>query len=338
MDQATYHIKAHDSGKRLDAFLSAQEAPKNAGLARSGVIRAIESREALVNGKGEKPSYRLKTGDVVVFAIPELTQETPVPNPDLPLQVVFEDESILVVDKPAGTQVHPARNATHSVAGGPSAVEKTGTVANWLVARYPAIAQIGEDPMRPGIVHRLDKNTSGLLVVAKTQEAFEALKRLFAHRKVTKTYLALVHGHIDPKEGVIDTPIARAATLRKQSVATENTRTRGTVRQALTEYSVLERYPDFDFVEARPKTGRMHQIRVHLASIGHPVVGDFLYGTKITRAQDKALSRHFLHAHKLSFTLFDRDYSFESPLPPDLQALLRTLLPADSADSRPASA
>lgn len=298
--------KPHDSGKRLDAFLLEQSSFQEAGLTRSGTTQAIETQAVLVNDKPSKPSYRLKAGDKVSFNISPSEPLTLVPNPDLAINILFENADFLIIDKPAGIQVHP------------SSADTSGTVANWLIARYPDIASVGENSLRPGIMHRLDKNTSGLMVIAKTQETFTELKRLFAERKVSKTYIAFVHGHVSPEQGTIDTPLARSGSLAKQSVATSDKHVRGFIRSALTQYHVIEHLGNLTLVEAKPKTGRTHQIRVHLASIGHPIVGDPLYTPRnIKRSLQQAFPRHLLHAHKLSFVLFGQDYSFESPLPAD---------------------
>jgi 23S rRNA pseudouridine1911/1915/1917 synthase len=318
MTRFSYLIKSHDSGKRLDTFLAVLH-PR---YTRGELSRAIESHQATVNHQPTKPGYRLKTGDIITLELPKKTPPTLSSNPDLPVKVIFENPHILVLDKPADIQTHP------------SATESHNTVANWLVAHFPAIASIGEDSFRPGIVHRLDKNTSGLLVVAKTQEAFKALKVLFAQRLITKTYLALVYGHLHPAKGVIDKPIARSQSLRKQAIADNQHPTRGTARKALTEYRVLQSLDSYDLVEAKPKTGRMHQIRVHLASLGHPVVGDTLYTPRnIKRSVTQEFSRHFLHAHQLSFRLFGNSYEFSSALPADFQTLLNSLPSKPKKDS-----
>jgi 23S rRNA pseudouridine1911/1915/1917 synthase len=223
----------------------------------------------------------------------ELTAE------DIPLDIVYEDKDLLVVDKPAGLTVHPAL-------GNPS-----HTLVNALLFRFPELAD--EDALRPGIVHRLDKDTSGLIIVARNRAAHNRLAAQFKSRTVTKAYLALANGRISPEKGVIDAPIGRDPKRRQRMAVT------GTGRPARTEYSVIKYIGNYTLVEARPKTGRTHQIRVHLASIGHPVVGDAVYGAK-----SPLLARQFLHACRLGFRLpsDDRYVEFESPLPPDLQRAL----------------
>jgi 23S rRNA pseudouridine1911/1915/1917 synthase len=322
----TLHSTARiqDTGKRLDSFLMDQSQIREAGLTRSALVEAIASDQVLIGAKPAKPGYRLKAGDEIKASLDIPAAQGLSPRAEIPLKVIAEDSELAILDKPAGLQVHP------------SATETDETVANWLVARYPGIAGVGENPLRPGIVHRLDKGTSGLLAIAKTQRAFEGLKRLFKDRKVSKTYLALVHGHLERTEGVIDRPIGRSATLAKQAVASESARVRGTVRPAVTEYRVVRSYREgYDLVELRPKTGRTHQIRVHLASLGHPVVGDPLYTPKnIKRSLKEAYPRHFLHAYRLRFELFGRSYDLSSPLPEDFQALLDSLFLLDSKGSR----
>lgn len=310
MQTHTFLAKPIDSGKRLDSFLLEQSALKEIGLTRSKVTQAIETEGVLVNNASSKPSYRLKTNDAITIALSPVKETALTPDARRNIPVLFENEHFVIVDKPAGVQAHP------------SSADASDTLVNWLIDRYPDITSVGDDALRPGIVHRLDKDTSGLLVIAKNQTAFEELKRLFSERKISKIYTALVHGHINPSEGTLDTPLARAYSLPKQAIATPHTHTRGTIRPALTHYRVLEHRGEYDLVEARPKTGRKHQIRVHLASIGHPIVGDKLYGTKLTRAQDKHFSRHFLHAKELSFSLFGQDYSFESPLPEEFHVVI----------------
>lgn len=226
------------------------------------------------------------------------------------IQVVYEGEDFLVVDKPAGVSVH----------GGPNV--KGQTVTDWLLQHYPEVKRVGDDPAeRPGIVHRLDKDTSGVMVVARNQKAFEDLKQLFKERKVVKKYLALVLGAPKKKSGTIDAPIGRMiSNPLKRGVGEQ---ARGT-RSAVTHYRVLERLGDFSLIEAAPKTGRMHQIRVHLASIGCPVAGDKTYGGK--KAALAGLERQFLHAFSLSFSYPEgRRWHFEASLPDSLKNVLKHL-------------
>jgi len=240
------------------------------------------------------------------------------------LDVVYEDEDVVVLNKPAGISVHPSIN------------EPKGTLVDALIVKYPEIKNVGEDPIRPGIVHRLDKDTSGLLVVARNQKAFEFLKKEWQSGQVVKKYLALVWGR--PKEkGEIISELARSSKdFRRRMVvnpARLNSRSGGpgknkdkkiTGKLAVTEYKIVKKYKEFSLVEVRPKTGRMHQIRVHMASIGHPVAGDKIYGSK--GKNPKGLTRQFLHAIYLSFSLpSGKKLALEADLPEDLRAFLTKL-------------
>lgn len=233
------------------------------------------------------------------------------PDSSIPISVVYEDENIIVINKQAGISVHPSIN------------EPGGTIANALVARYPEIKNVGDDPMRPGIVHRLDKDTSGLLVVAKNQETFEFLKKEWQSGQVIKKYLALVWGH--PKEkGEIISELARSLKDFRKRVVIKPGKNNIKGKLAVTEYRVIKKYKDFSLLEVIPKTGRTHQIRVHMASIGHPVVGDKVYGNK--KVAPEGLTRQFLHAFYLSFSLpGGKKIALESDLPEDLNKILAKL-------------
>ena len=283
-----------EPGCRLDSYV-AGALPE---VSRTYAQKLIAEGLITVNALAAKASRKLVSGDVVSVTVPppepcELAAE------DIPLNIVYEDADLLVVDKPAGLTVHPAPgNPCH-------------TLVNALLFRFPELS--GEDAVRPGIVHRLDKDTSGLIIVARNRTAHNRLAAQFKSRSVSKAYLALVRGQISPQEGVIDAPIGRDPKKRQRMAVT------GTGRPARTEYSVVRGFGNYTLIEARPKTGRTHQIRVHLASIGHPVAGDATYGAK-----SPLLERQFLHAFRLGFRLPSdgRYVEFESPLPPDLlQAL-----------------
>jgi 23S rRNA pseudouridine1911/1915/1917 synthase len=221
----------------------------------------------------------------------------------IPLRVIYEDEDVIVVDKPAGLTVHPAP-------GHPS-----GTLVNALLAMAPELAE-GREMMRPGIVHRLDKDTSGLLVVAKSERARASLIHQLKEREVHKTYVALVRGVPDPAQGTIEAPVGRHPRNRKKMAVVASG------RDAETRYRVREVLDSFALLEVEPVTGRTHQVRVHLAAIGHPVVGDGVYGRS-----SPLVARQFLHAWRLAFELpsSGRLVEFESPLPADLRAALRSL-------------
>lgn len=218
--------------------------------------------------------------------------------------VIYEDKNFIVVNKPAGLPVH---------AGGSV---KGKTLVEWLLEQFPEIKNVGDDPkVRPGIVHRLDKETSGVMVVARTEKSFEELKHLFQRRQIVKKYLALIRGRLAQKTGTIALPIG---TLKIHGVKrTTRAKHAKAVKEAVTVYRVLERFDDATLVEVQPKTGRMHQIRVHFAAIGHPVMGDRLYGGQHRPA---GLSRQFLHASSLSFSYPEgKRFSFEASLPADLK-------------------
>lgn len=234
------------------------------------------------------------------------------------IRIIHEDKDLIVIGKPAGIVVHGALHTT----GGQGGRMKSEMLTDWLCERYPEIKTVGDDQnVRPGIVHRLDKNTSGVMVVARNQKTFDALKQLFKSREIEKTYLALVAGTPKKLSGTIDAPIGRLMRNRtKRGIGRGIT----AARAAVTSYRVLERFNGWSLLRVRPKTGRMHQIRVHLASIGHPVAGDTVYGGG--RAHLPGLERQFLHAFSLSFSFPPgRRWHFEAALPDDLDRVLREL-------------
>jgi 23S rRNA pseudouridine1911/1915/1917 synthase len=243
----------------------------------------------------------LVNGDVVDVQIPPPAPSNLEPE-DIPLTILYEDSDLMVVDKPAGLTVHPAPgNYTH-------------TLANAVLAHVPELES--EESNRPGIVHRLDKDTSGLIIIAKNAPAHMKLADQFKNHLVQKTYVALVHGHLSPREGVIEGNIGRDPRERKRMAITSNG------REAVTNYKVIEYLKNNTLVEVKPRTGRTHQIRVHLASIGFPIIGDTVYGAK-----SEYLSRQFLHAHKIIFRLPSSGElrEFESPLPRDLRQALENI-------------
>jgi len=297
---------ADREGERLDAFLARRcgESPPagRAGLSRSQAHKLIADGLVTVNGAASKPAHRLARGDDVFVLLPP-PEVMALEAEAIPLRVVYQDEDVIVVDKPAGLTVHPAAGHPH------------GTLVNALLALYPDLANI-KGTLRPGIVHRLDKDTSGLLVVAKNERAQANLARQMKNREVHKVYLALVQGRVEPPEGIIDAPIGRHPRHRQRMAVLEGG------RSALTRYRVREQVGDYSLVEVEPLTGRTHQIRVHFASIRHPVVGDAIYGKR-----SPLVGRQFLHAWRLGFRLpaSGRYQEFESPLPGDLAEALRAL-------------
>ena len=308
-------VPAEAAGERLDRFLAA----RLSGTTRAALVRWIHDRRVWVDGKpAPKPGLGLRAGM-------EIRVERPPAAPDrlepqaMPLAVVHEDDAILVLDKPAGLTVHPG------------AGRRAGTLVNGLIARGMRLSSIGA-PDRPGIVHRLDRGTSGLLVVAKTDEAHHALARAFAAREVRKRYVALVWGHPRPPSGSIEREIGRS---RRDPTRMAVRATRGTTRRALTSYRTIESLRGFALLDVLPATGRTHQIRVHLESIRHPIVGDDRYGGRawrgvqhpLTRRALSSFDRLALHAAalELEHPVTRRMLRFSSPLPVELEQLLEAL-------------
>ena len=310
-------VSSGEAGRRLDAYLGRRLSQ----FSRSRIRRWVEDNRVLVLGQGRKPSYQLRPGDEIRVDPPPPQPTGLTPEP-IPLNVLYEDSSLLVVDKPAGQVVHPG------------AGNRRGTLANALAYHLEKLSR--EETLRPGIVHRLDKGTSGLLVVAKTDQAHDHLSGQFARREVRKRYLALVYGSVEKDRGEVDVPLGRHPRSRTRI----STRTRKP-RSALTRYRVLSRYdfchglPGFTYLSVAPHTGRTHQIRVHLTHLGHPVVGDDIYGGRrlrqlpdsIRASEMVKMGRHFLHAASLAFVHpgTDQRVRYESPLPPELEAVLAVL-------------
>jgi 23S rRNA pseudouridine1911/1915/1917 synthase len=291
-------LTADRPGERLDVFLS-RAVP---ALSRSQARRLIDDGLVTVDGTPQRASYRLNSGARVTAAPPPAEEAEPAGEP-IPLTIIYRDEDVIVVDKSAGLTVHPAP-------GHPS-----GTLVNALLALDPGLVAL-RDRMRPGIVHRLDRDTSGLLVVARNEHARADLTRQLKQREVSKTYLALVQGVPRPPQGTIEAPIARHPRNRKKMAVIAGG------REAETRYRLREEIDGLALLEVEPVTGRTHQIRVHLAAIGHPVVGDSVYGKR-----SEIVGRQFLHAWRLAFDLpsSGRRVEFESPLPVDLRAALARL-------------
>ena len=297
-------LSAADAGKRLDHVIH-QRWPQ---FSRARVQQWIKNGRVLVNGAGRRASYLVRNGDVVDVqpAEPAPLRATP---EKIPLTVLYEDHDVVAIDKPAGMVVHAGAGV------------RSGTLVNALLHRFGSLSGAAGE-LRPGIVHRLDRYTSGVLLVAKNDAAHQHLAGQFAARKVEKTYLALVHGNVKPDRGRIEKPITRDPRQRVRMTARL---ARG--RAAWSEYHVLRRFAGFTFLEVRIGTGRTHQIRVHLASIGHPVVGDGLYGAPARIAGQPGLPRYFLHAHRIRFTqpTTGEPVTVESPLPSDLALWMQNL-------------
>ena len=304
-------VSTANEGERLDAFLASHIE----GWSRARLQRLIEEADVLVNGLTVKSSYKIHAGDEIEVEL------TPPPSTlfspeEINLDVVYEDDELIVVNKAAGMVVHPAAGAS------------SGTLANALAFHFQKLSTLG-GMARPGIVHRLDKGTSGLMVVAKTELAHENLADQFRARKVFKSYVALVHGQVEKKTGQIDQPIARDPRNRTRMAVVRGG------RPALSIYRVRKRFERFTLLNVELKTGRTHQIRVHLAWIKHPVVGDETYGggrdktvsDHKVRSEIARIGRQFLHAEQLGFShpRTGEELRFTAPLPAELQALLDAL-------------
>ena len=277
------------------------------GWSRGDVQQLLDDGAVVVGGKEVAKSYRLREGDVIELLAEPEPDQPPQADASVPVAVRYADDDVIVVAKPADLVVHPG------------AGNDTGTLVNGLLARYPEIATVG-DPYRPGIVHRLDRDTSGLLVVARTPVAYEALVEQLGARSVERKYIALVWGHLDARRGLIDAPIGRSQTRRTRMAV------RDEGRPARTEYEVETEFdePVTSLLTCRLETGRTHQIRVHLNAIGHSVVGDGTYGGK---RDSLPLGRPFLHAAALGFDhpITGERVRFEEPLPAELAVVLERL-------------
>jgi 23S rRNA pseudouridine1911/1915/1917 synthase len=293
------------AGERLDRHVSARlDVPRNQ------VQRWIREGHVRVDGRVEKPSYAVAEGDRIDCDPPEPKDDRVAPE-EGDLRILYEDADLVVLDKPAGLTVHPGAGRT------------TGTLAHHLLARYPEMAGVG-GPGRPGIVHRLDQGTSGVLAVARTAAAYHRLARAFATREVDKRYLAVVYGEPKPPEGIVDAPIGRHAVKRKEMTV------RADGRPSRTGYRTLAAHAGIALVELHLETGRTHQIRVHLKHLGHPLVGDPVYGEarwkglpKLVQARLRDFPRPALHAWKLALAhpIDGRPLAFEAPVPEDLREL-----------------
>ena len=294
----TYSFVADKPGVRLDKFVG-EKCPE---LSRTYAQKLIGDGYITVNDRVAKASLKLNIGDKVNVIIPPTPPSLLLPEA-IPLTIIYEDDDLLVIDKPAGLAVHPAP-------GHPG-----HTLVNAILSYFPHLADIS-DSLRPGIVHRLDKDTSGVMLVAKNGVAQANLIDQFQARSIVKAYLALVKGRLTPESGIIEAAIGRDPRNRKRmAVVTEG-------REARTEYQVIKYIGNYTLLEVMPETGRTHQIRVHLSAIGYPVVGDPVYGVK-----SDYLSRQFLHACRLGFKLpSSGEYvEFTSKLPSDLEQALKDI-------------
>jgi len=317
----THKVKRNEAGMRLDVFLSSKSDDT-----RSQIKKRIERGEILVNKKPAKVHEFLKEGDEIRPAAKKkgvLATAAPAPkkrkSPSLKPKIIFEDENFIVLDKPSGMLVHP------------TSANETNTLMDWLIAKYPKIKKVGEEKYRCGIIHRTDRDVSGILLAAKTQKAYLHMKNEFKKRRVKKEYLALVYGNA-PDEGKIDLPIGRSKDGRfvshprvKKTFLTKKD------KSAITLYQKEKTYEKFSLLRVRILTGRTHQIRAHLSAIGHPIVGDDDYGPRKTIFKERTrkikvidVPRIFLHAEKIGFANPDETWSeFSSPMPSAMKKYLR---------------
>jgi 23S rRNA pseudouridine1911/1915/1917 synthase len=288
-------LRVEQPASRLDKYLL----PQFPDLSRARLQKLIEDGHIRVNDMVVKPGHPVKPGDIVSITLPHEEITTPLPQ-SIPLEIVYEDKDIVVINKPAGLTVHPAPG------------HRENTLVNAILAKYPDMVSFN-DSERPGIVHRLDKDTSGLMVIARNKKAQDDLINKFKQHEVNKGYITLVKGKLEPENGVIDAPIGRHPVHRQRMAVVEGG------REAKTSYRVIKYIGSYTLLEVILQTGRTHQIRVHLAAIGFPVVGDNIYGVK-----SPYLKRQFLHAYKLGFNLpGSGEYrEFNAELPGDLQSAL----------------
>ena len=293
-----YNFIVDKAETRLDKYV-VEKCPE---LSRTQVQKLIADGEVTVNDETVRASLKLGAGDRVSVRVSISPPPTPSPEA-IPLSILYEDDDLLVIDKPSGLTIHPAPGSPNH------------TLVNAVLSHVPSLPET-DDAMRPGIVHRLDKDASGVMVVAKNSAAQQNLISQFKSRSVVKAYTVLVKGQLTPDDGVIEAPVGRDPRHRKKMAVVEGG------REARTNYHVMQHWDDFTLLEVRPETGRTHQIRVHLSAIGYPVVGDRIYGVKSAR-----VPRLFLHATRLGFKLpsSGQYVEFTSELPPDLAEALENL-------------
>ena len=295
-----------DAGQRIDVFLS-----ERISKTRSFIKQLIKKGNILLNGKTVKSGYKIKSGDTIEINLPE-DEEIILKPEKIPLEILYKDEHVAVINKPPGLVMYPA------------AGHRSGTLMNALAYHVERLANVG-GPLRPGVVHRLDKDTSGLVVVALSDEAYYPLVEAFKKRTIKRIYYTIVHGTMKEKEGEIELPIGRSPTHRKKM----STRVRRG-RYAKTHWRVIEEYHFATFIEVRLATGRTHQIRVHFSAIGHPVLGDSVYGRKTTiKTKERMIRvpRQMLHAGVLGFShpVAGQWLEFAAPIPSDMEELLELL-------------
>ena len=299
-DEPDYEFSADVPGERLDKLLT----DMLDDLSRTRLQTLIKEGRVRVDGVAVKPSFKVAGGETLTIFLPPPETSEVIPQ-DIPLDVIYEDDDLIAIDKPAGMVVHPAYG------------HDSGTLVNAVLYRWPQLAEVG-DEHRAGIVHRLDKDTSGVILVTKTPQAHRAIAAQFEQRQTQKHYLALVEGHPDSSSGRIEAPIGRDPRQRKRMAVVRGG------REAISEFKVLEYYEEFALLDVQIFTGRTHQIRVHLAFIDHPVVGDLIYGFRKQRIK---LKRNFLHAHQITIQSpsTGEPLTLTAPLPAGLQHVLDKL-------------
>lgn len=303
-------VTSTDAGARLDSYIAA-----NSDLSRSSAAKLIDEGAVSVNKKTAVKKYAVRENDEIEINLPEV-QPSEAKAENIPLNIIYEDKYLLVINKPSGMVVHPAHG------------NYEGTLVNALLYYCPDELSGINGEQRPGIVHRIDKDTSGLLVVAKTDEAHRGLCAQLEDHSIKREYRALVSGGFQNDEGTVDLPIGRHPTDRKKMAVIRGTGAKS--RNAVTHYRVLERFGRISYLALQLETGRTHQIRVHMSTLGHPLLGDTVYGgggTQFEKKHSSLLSGQCLHAKKLSFThpITNEFMTFECELPPDFEQLLTIL-------------
>lgn len=327
IDEATVkrvrlRIRRKLPGRRLDKYLHG----RYPHLSRAAIQRLIRQGAITVNGHPAKPSYEMRGGDVIEMIIPEPEPPEVIPQ-DIPLEILYEDEHMLAINKDTGIICHPAHP------------EQTGTVVNAL-AFYASQLSHGQDPFRPGIVHRLDRNTTGVMLIAKADEAHWRLALQFERRTVQKTYLAVVAGELNLDGDIIDAPIGVHPVVREKFSVMVSENRINIAKRAVTNYEVAERFRGFTLVKLWPKTGRTHQLRVHMSYIGHPMVGDSMYGGSPVSehsltgdgSETPFLTHQALHAWRIEFQhpITEQSMEIEAPFRPRFKKLMRLLRRARS--------
>jgi 23S rRNA pseudouridine1911/1915/1917 synthase len=298
-------VTQEHAGARIDVFLAAQLPV----FSRSLIKKLLTNQQVLINRlTPAKPSYVIKNNDIItLLSIPTPAARScqKVPK-NIGVRIIAEHRDFLIIDKPAGLVVHPPEQTFNDVA-----------LTDWLVQEFPEVTDVGES-LRPGIVHRLDRNTSGIMIIARTNMAYQKFVQMFKDRLIQKTYIALVSGHPE-KSGTIDFAIGRHPVQKNIMHAFTAIPENSCARDAITHFSTIDYFDTFSLVEVKPKTGRTHQIRVHFKAIGHPLMGDTVYGTA-----SKKIGYHALHAQKLEFAYDGNEYEFFSPIDPVLQKIIDT--------------